>query len=147
MLGRLLRMPAARALLPFVRLSYAQPSQYSWYDEDGVRRTVTQAEGGEQGDPLMPLLFFDWDSRSLGGSGDGATLRVLGRRVEAMMRIAGIRLHQGKTRAWNNAGVVPNDILNVGAEAWQPEGITVLGTPIGSELYITERMEERISKE
>ena len=49
MLGRLLRMPAARAL--------AQPSQYSWYDEDGVRRTVTQAEGGEQGDPLIPLLF------------------------------------------------------------------------------------------
>ena len=57
MLGRLLRMPAAGALLPFVRLSYAQTSQYSWYDEDGVRRTVTQAEGGEQGDPLMPLLF------------------------------------------------------------------------------------------
>ena len=66
---------------------------------------------------------------------------------EAMLRIAGIRLHQGKTRTWNKAGVVPNDIRNVGVEAWQPEGITVLGTPIGSELYITERMEERISKE
>ena len=43
MLGRLARMPAARALLPFVRLSYG--------------RLSTQAEGGEQGEPLMPLLF------------------------------------------------------------------------------------------
>ena len=52
---------------------------------------------------------------------------------EAMMRIAGIRLHQGKTLAWNKAGVMPDNIMDIGAEVWQPEGITVLGTPIGSE--------------
>ena len=57
MLGRLARMPKARAILPFVRLSYASPSEYSWVDESGRSRTVHQAEGGEQGDPLMPLLF------------------------------------------------------------------------------------------
>ena len=57
MLGRLLQMPGARQILPFVRLSYAQPSTYGWFDEDGQRRAVSQAEGGEQGDPLMPLLF------------------------------------------------------------------------------------------
>ena len=50
---------------------------------------------------------------------------------EAMMRIAGIRLHQGKTRALNKAGVVPDDIMNVGAEAWQLEGDHCFGTPIG----------------
>ena len=147
MLGRLLCMPAARALLPFVRLSYAQPSQYSWYDEDGVRRTVTQAEGGEQGDPLMPLLLSIGihgvleevathleDGEQLCAFLDDVYLLCEPARVEplykvleeAMMRIAGIRLHQGQTRAWNKAGVVPNDILNVGAEAWQLEGITVL---------------------
>ena len=38
-------------------LSYGQPSTYSWHDDSGERWTVTQAEGGEQGDPLMPLLF------------------------------------------------------------------------------------------
>ena len=43
-----------------------------------------------------------------------------------MLRIAGISLHQGKTRVWNPAGVV----AEVGQEAWQPDGITVLGTPI-----------------
>ena len=57
MLSRLHQMPGARAILPFVRLSYAQPSTYAWYDDEGERRIVTQAEGGEQGDPLMPLLF------------------------------------------------------------------------------------------
>ena len=38
-------------------LSYAQPSTYSWFNDEGERKVVTQAEGGEQGDPLMPLLF------------------------------------------------------------------------------------------
>ena len=50
-------MPAARSLLLFVRMSYAQPSSYQWIDAGGEARSVTQAEGGEQGDPLMPLLF------------------------------------------------------------------------------------------
>ena len=57
MLERLMRMPTARAMLPFVRLSYGTPSRYSWVDATGRQRFVTQAEGGEQGDPLMPLLF------------------------------------------------------------------------------------------
>ena len=38
-------------------LSYSEPSTYDWFDDTGHRRTVLQAEGGEQGDPLMPLLF------------------------------------------------------------------------------------------
>ena len=57
MLEILRRMPKARAILPCVRLSYGHPSTYSWWDQNGVRRAVSQAEGGEQGDPLMPLLF------------------------------------------------------------------------------------------
>ena len=28
----------SRPILPFVRLSYAQPSRYSWVDEEGHRR-------------------------------------------------------------------------------------------------------------
>ena len=40
-----------------MRLSYAQLSKFLWHDEEEVCRTVTQVEGGEQGDPLMPLLF------------------------------------------------------------------------------------------
>ena len=56
-LGRLASMPGARSLLPFVRMSFAQLSSYQWFDDQGAAHVVTQAEGGEQGDPLMPLLF------------------------------------------------------------------------------------------
>jgi hypothetical protein len=44
------------AKLP-VRLFYGSSSEYLWYDGEGVAHTVNQAEGGEQGDPLMPALF------------------------------------------------------------------------------------------
>ena len=47
----------ARSILPFVRLSYASPTEYWWADEDGADHAIKQGEGGEQGDPLMPLLF------------------------------------------------------------------------------------------
>ena len=67
MLGRL--MPGARQILLFVRLSHAQPSTYGWFDEDGQRRAGSQAEGGEQGDPLMPLLFSHWKTECIGGGG------------------------------------------------------------------------------
>ena len=50
-------MPKARTILPFARLSYASSPVYSWWDENGEVRTVNLAEGGEQGDPLMHLLF------------------------------------------------------------------------------------------
>ena len=168
MLGRLLEMPRARALLPFVRMSYAQPSQYSWVDEEGRHRIINQAEGGEQGDPLMPLLFSIGIQQALE---EVAAAMVPGEQLSAflddiyllcqparvkplfklleraLLRCAGIELHQGKTKAWNRAGVVPDNIGEVGDDAWQPEGITVLGTPVGSEQYISRKMEERITKE
>ena len=43
--------------MPFVMQFYGSPSSYLWEDQDGVEHTITQAEGGEQGDPLMPALF------------------------------------------------------------------------------------------
>ena len=65
----------------------------------------------------------------------------------ALARVAGIQLHQGKTRAWNRAGVIPNNIDQFGPEVWQPESITVLGTPIGTEQCVSQKMEERLAKE
>ena len=41
----------------FVPLFYSSPSKYLWEDDEGVRHTIHQGEGGEQGDALMPLLF------------------------------------------------------------------------------------------
>ena len=47
----------ANACLPFVRMFYTETSHYVWHDGDGQPHMVTQDEGGEQGDPLMPALF------------------------------------------------------------------------------------------
>ena len=47
----------ANGALPFVRKFYGQPSAYFWDDEMGDTQVIPQGEGGEQGDPLMPLLF------------------------------------------------------------------------------------------
>ena len=44
-------------LLPVARQFYASPSSYTWIDDDGHGHQVTQGEGGEQGDPLMPALY------------------------------------------------------------------------------------------
>ena len=45
------------SVLPFVLQFYSEPSQYLWEDDTGDTHLIHQGEGGEQGDPLMPLLF------------------------------------------------------------------------------------------
>ena len=43
--------------IPFVRMFYGSPSKYIWEDGEGVEHSILQGEGGEQGDPPMPLLY------------------------------------------------------------------------------------------
>ena len=43
------------AVLPFVRQFYGHPSAHIWEDDTGNVHEVAQGEGGEQGDPWMPL--------------------------------------------------------------------------------------------
>ena len=57
MLQGLLFVAGGDSALPFVQQFYGAPSSYLWEDQDGVVHTITQAEGGEQGDPFMPALF------------------------------------------------------------------------------------------
>ena len=128
-------------MLPFVRLSYATPSRFSWWDDDGERHVVTQAEGGEQGDPLMPLLF------SIGIQGaleEVATMLFPGEQLCAFLddvyvlcppervkpifdallfRVAGIHLHLGKTKVWNKGGVEPEHIHTMGVAAFRNHGV------------------------
>ena len=46
-----------KCLMPFVRLWYLHESVFYWFDDEGKRHTITQGDGGEQGDALMPGLF------------------------------------------------------------------------------------------
>ena len=57
MLDAIARLPAARGLLPYARMSYNRVSQYLWKDAEGTTHVIDQGEGGEQGDPLMPAYF------------------------------------------------------------------------------------------
>ena len=57
MIAGLERVPGGSAASRFVRLFHSEPSAYLWEDAEGVVHTIHQGEGGEQGDPLMPLLF------------------------------------------------------------------------------------------
>ena len=44
-------------VFPFVRLFHGRQSIYVWEDDAGTVHHIGQGEGGEQRDPLMPLLF------------------------------------------------------------------------------------------
>ena len=57
MLEELSRVPGGREVLPFVLMFHGTPSSYMWEDGTGTMHRIAQGEGGEQGDPLMPLLY------------------------------------------------------------------------------------------
>ena len=42
-------------------------STYLWEDSSGVTHTIPQGEGGEQGDPLMPLSLLFGATQRVGG--------------------------------------------------------------------------------
>ena len=50
-------MPAKLHEEPRLRALYSERSCYWWRDSEGVQHPIWQCEGGEQGDPLMPLLL------------------------------------------------------------------------------------------
>ena len=129
---------------------------------------VTQAEGGEQGDPLMPLLF------SIGIQGaleqvarllkpgehlcvflDDIYMVCEPERVRplynilgaALHREEGISLHTGITRVWNRGGIVPAHVEEMGLDVWNCDGIKVLGTPLGTAHFVASLVEERIAEE
>ena len=130
MLRGLLRMENGDQILPFVRCFYERLSTYLWEDEPGETQHIPQGEGGEQGDPLMPILF------SLGQHPLEAAQRRLRDKAkffaylddvvfvcrpdrvaeveavirEELRRHAHVDVHQGKTQVWNRGGIAPDGI-------------------------------------
>ena len=135
MLTALYARPELQPLLPFARQFYADPSTYTWYDDDERAHNISQGEGGEQGDPLMPALYAlaqhealcDLHSQLQDGEAvfaflDDTYIVAAPDRVRtlydtlasALWDRARIRLHQGKTRIWNAAGEEPPNIGDLG---------------------------------
>ena len=50
-------IPELQELLPLTSALYGSASRFVWTDDKGETFTITQAEGGEQGCPLMPALY------------------------------------------------------------------------------------------
>ena len=142
MLSALREVPQASALMPFVRLWYARESVYVWAAGSQAHR-ITQAEGGEQGDPLMPALFalafapalrdlhadLRPDEQALAFLDDAYILAPPHRVLELYQRFerhalhrAQLRLNPGKTRVWNSAGVHP-----VGVDSLAPDSDVWVG--------------------
>ena len=167
MLAGLEGVAGGASILPFVHLFHGRPSTYLWEDNVGTVHTIDQGEGGEQGDPLLPLLFAVGQHPAL-----VATQAILEAnewifeylddiyiltRPEELLRHAHIRIHGGKTHVWNVAGIEPRgcNALQRIAEASDPsarvwrgadipthrQGIRVLGAPVGHPDFIRAQLE------
>ena len=128
MLQGLMDVPVANRCLPFVRMFYGQPSSYIWHDHTGHPHLLTQAEGGEQGDPLMLALFSLGQMAALQAIQDqlrpdelllaylddiyavvppARVREVYGIMANQLLRRTRIQLNGGKTRVWNASGTLP----------------------------------------
>ena len=54
---------------------------------------------------------------------------------------------RAKTRTWNLGTEVPERMGELGANVWNPEGLKVLGTPVGTPRFHQAASEERLQKE
>ena len=115
--------------VPFVRLFYGSPSTFMWKDAEGVEHLIPQGEGGEQGDPMMPLLYSLGQHSALEAAQEelredevvcaflddiyvvtpdphriGPIYTTLQQHLYSYARI---RVHGGKTQVWNRAGIRP----------------------------------------
>ena len=142
--------------VPFVRQFHGSPSRYLWENDIGEVRDIDQGEGGEQGDPLMPMLFSLGQYNALRAAQarlDDVYIITSPARVSAIYAIlheelwrhARIRIHDGKTQVWNRSGNRPVgcDVLDRAVRALDPEfttvwrgggelvrqGVVILGTP------------------
>ena len=138
MLQGLGNMIGGAQVLPFVRLFYSDPSTYVWEDEFGEPQMIPQGEGGEQGDPLMPLLFSSVQHAALSAVASRLeegerlcaflddlyvlcdptrVLDVYANLQQELWRHAGIQIHQGKTKVWNQGGIVQIGVERLEVEA------------------------------
>ena len=95
-------MDTGDRVLPFVRRFYGQPSLHIWEDEVGDVQDIPQGEGGDQGDPLMPLLFSLAMHPSLVSTGDllREAFCLFGRRVSHLQTgegVGGFPSHRERT--------------------------------------------------
>ena len=131
----------APALVPFVRGIYGRTSVYYWWNDQGVRKEILQAEGCHQGDPLAPALYslaqhqaLENASRQLAAGEylaaylDDIYIVVSPHRARPAYDVvahelnthAGVAPNPSKTRVYNGqGGVAPEGIQELGPDVWR----------------------------
>ena len=125
-------------MIPFIRQFYGSPSTFLWDDDFGEVHHVHQGEGGEQGDPLMPMLFSLGQHRALVAVQsklledeklfaflDDVYVICRPSRVQEVFQLletelrsrASISIHLGKTKLWNASGIEPTGVASLSAAA------------------------------
>ena len=125
MLEVLMRVEGGPSIMPCVSMFYGQPLSGLWESDNGTVHTIEQGEGGEQDDPLMPLLFALGQHAALSAIDNslGADDRLMaflddahsvtlpeglgncyGSVQQELWAHSRIRIHEGKTKVWNSGG-------------------------------------------
>ena len=60
---------------------------------------------------------------------------------------ANISINEGKTRVWNRGGICPEHVADLGENVWSPEGVVILGTPLGQIDFVQQHAQKRIEEE
>ena len=97
-------------------------------NEAGVLHRIVQAEGGEQGDPLMPMLFSLADPRPVGKA--SRELSDVCSHQTSQTEPHSVRQSQREAVNARRASVCPVEMVEFGPDVWNPEGVKVLGTPV-----------------
>ena len=66
--------------------------------------------------------------------------------AEKLFQGAGIRLHEGKTRVEPRCEC-PADMQNLGPDVWSPDGVKILGTPVGCAEFVETATDARLEEE
>ena len=126
MLEGLRSVDGGSSALPFVLQFHGNPSSHLWTDDSGVTHGIWQGEGGEQGDPMMPMLYALGQHQALRSvqSHFGAAESLFAFHdyiytVSQPERVGDIhnllrdelwhhsRIHADKTQIWNRGGFEP----------------------------------------
>ena len=136
MLDGLRSVGGGDSVLPFVLQLYGNPSSHLWEDDLGETHEIMQGEGGEQGDPLMPMFhallpnlsFYRMSASLLSSTTSSSSLSPSGQSRSLTFRedlwdYSRIQIHAGKTQIWKRGGHIPtnhNTLLRA-AEIEDPE--------------------------
>ena len=161
MFEQLMSSPTLQGLVLFVRQWYGSASKFVWVDDNGEAHIITQGDGGEQGDALMPALFclalhpalehlrevLPENATVVAYLDDlyvfcekSEVCNVLEAAQADLQRICHIDTNLGKLAVWgkNYSDPPEGSIAKFGHAAWkcdkpaEQRGIKVLGAPFGT---------------